>query len=206
MKGILQVVAALLLLNVAALALWSRAAPPPPAARTTRVAVFNMSRVIKNYEKFKIYQAELAQKIDPFQKRDYAWKAEGAKLAEKAQQPMTTDSRPKPKEIEKRLEELVRLIEGNKAEAQKVLIEEQERQLVSLYTDVEAVASRVAKQRGYDLVLHHRDVAAKGEWSAQSITRKPQEGPLVAIYIDPTIDLTDSILEELHEDMKKERR
>ena len=202
MKGILQVVAALLLLNVAALTLWSRAAPPPPVARPTRVAVFDLTRVIKNYDKYKAYQIELAKKMDPFQKRDRELKEEGGKLAEEANEVnLTADLRAL---IEKKLTKLQRKIEDNKTEAQAVLVKAQERQLVSLYTDVEAVARRIAKQRGYDLVMHYNGAPGKEEWSAQSITRKTQAGPLVPIFVEPNLDLSDAILIELHKDMKRE--
>jgi Skp family chaperone for outer membrane proteins len=161
MKGILQVVAALLVLNVAALTLWSRAAPPPPVARTTRVAVINLTRIIKNYDKFKNYQIELKQKVDPFQKRDLEMKTRGEKLAKEAQDVnLTPDERAK---LEKTLTKLQREIEDNKAEAQAFLVKAQERQLVSLYTDVEAVARRLAKQRGYDLVMHFNDAQDEAE-------------------------------------------
>ena len=202
MKGTLQIVAALLLLNIAALTLWSRAAPPPLAAQSTRVAVFNLTRVIKNYAKFKAYQIELEQKIAPFRKRDDDIKERGEKLAEEAKDVnLTPDERAK---IEKQLTKLQREVEDNKAEAQAFLVKAQERELVSLYTDVEAVARRLAKQRGYSLVMHYNEAAGKAEWSAQSITRKTQVGPLVPIYVDPSIDLSEAILEELHKDMKRE--
>ena len=87
---------------------------------------------------------------------------------------------------------------------QAVLVKAQERQLVLLYTDVEAVARRIAKQRGYDLVMHYNGAPGKEEWSAQSITRKTQVGPLVPIFVEPNLDLSDAILIELHKDMKRE--
>jgi Skp family chaperone for outer membrane proteins len=203
MKGILHVVAALLLLNVAALTLWSRAAPPPPAARPTRVAVFNLTRVVKNYEKFKTYQIELAGKVDPFQKRDTEKKKRAEKLAEEAKDVnLTPDQRAK---LEKSLTKLQREIEDNKAEAQAVLVKAQERQLVSLYTEVEAVARRLAKQRGYDLVMHFNDAEDEAERrSPANVARKMQAGALMPIHAGPGVDLSEAILEELHKDMKRE--
>ena len=203
MKGTLQVVAALLLLNVAALALWSRAAPPP-AARPTRVAVFNLAHVGKKYEKFKAYQIEVKKKLDPFQKRDAEKTKRAEKLAEEAKDVnLTADQRT---QLEKKLTKLRREIEDNKAEAEAILVKSQERQVVVLYGEIEAVALRLANQRGYDLVMHYTDVDKPDRKSAENIARKMQAGALMPIYIEPSIDLTDAILNELHKDMKRESR
>ena len=202
MKGILSVVAALLLLNVAALSLWSRAAPPPASAKSTRVGVFNLSYVVKNYEKFKVYQIELKKLLDPFQEIDTSKKKEGEEIAEQLKEvDLDADGR---KGLEKKLTKLQREIEDNKAEAQAVLVKEQERQLKSLHADVEAVVRRLAKERSFDLVMHHNEVITEAErtWHP-NIARKMQAGSFMPIYIEPSIDLGDAILEELHKDMKR---
>ena len=203
MKGTLSVVAALLLLNAAALTLWSRAAPPPVAARNTRVAVFNLTYVLKNYEKFKGYQIDLKKQIDPLEKIDGTKKKRAEKLAEVLKDANLTAERRA--EIEKKVTRIQREIEDNKAEAQRLLVKEQERQLVTLYEDVETVSRRLAKERGIDLLLHYNDVVEKAELkSPANIARKMQAGALMPMVVEPGIDLSEAVLEELHKDMKKE--
>jgi Skp family chaperone for outer membrane proteins len=204
MKGILSVVAALLLLNVAALSLWSRVAPPPAAAKSTRVGVFNLSHVVKNYAKFKDCQDEMKKRVGRFQEIDARKKKSGEKIAEELQRPdLTADRRA---ELGKKLIKLQREIEDNKAEAQATITKEQERQLKTLYAEIGAVARRLARERGLDLVMHHNDVSTETERTTPAnISRKMQAGAFIPIYIEPDIDLTESILEDLHEGMKRER-
>ena len=201
MKGILHVVAALLLLNVAALTLWSRAAPPTASAKSTRVGVYNQAYVVKNYEKFKRYQVELKNRVDPFQKIDTDKKEQGSKLSEELKDSELAAERRK--EIEKELTKIQREIEDNKKEAQAVLIKAQERQLQSLYGDIEAVVRRLATNRGLDLVMHYNDALTETERkSAPNIARKMQAGAFMPVFIEPSIELSEVILEELHKDME----
>jgi Skp family chaperone for outer membrane proteins len=169
----------------------------PASGSKTKVGVVNLTVVIKGYTKFKMYQEQLKSKVDPFQAKDLSWKTEGEKLAKEAQQPTTTaatrDS------IEKRLKELQRLIEDNKAEAQKVLVKEQEGQLVTLYGDVRTVVDRIAVAHGYDLILHYNDVVTKEEyWSPQNVARKMQAGAAMPMYIGAGVDISQTVLATLN--------
>jgi Skp family chaperone for outer membrane proteins len=157
----------------------------------------------QNYEKFKVYQMELKAKVDPFQAKDTDLKKQGEKFAEDAKDvTLTPDQRAK---IEKKLTRLQREVEDNKAEAQAILVKAQERQLQTLYNDVETVARRLAKQRGFDLVMHFNDAEDRAERnSPANIARKMQAGALMPMVVEPGTDLSEAILEELHKDLKRE--
>ena len=177
--------------------LWAQTPAAVPSGTKTKVGVFNLTYVIKNYTKFKSYQDQLKSKVDPFQLRDTAYKTEGEKLAKDAQQPAanaaTRDG------IEKRLKELQRLIEDNKAEAQKVLVKEQEAQLVTLYKDIRMVVDKFAVSHGYDLIMHYNDVITAEEyWSPPNIARKMQAGAAMPMYMSGTVDISDYVLTTLN--------
>jgi Skp family chaperone for outer membrane proteins len=177
--------------------LWAQTPGAVATGTKTKVGVLNLTYVIKNYSKFKTYQDQLKAKVDPFQLRDTGYKTEGEKLAKQAQQPQTTAvSR---EGIEKRLKELQRLIEDNKAEAQKVLVKEQEAQLVTLYKDIRNVVDKFAVAHGYDLVMHYNDVITPEEyWSPPNIARKMQAGAAMPMYISGGVDISASVLATLN--------
>jgi Skp family chaperone for outer membrane proteins len=177
--------------------LWAQTPGVAATGTKTKVGVLNLTYVIKNYSKFKTYQAELKLKVDPFQARDTAWKTDGEKLAKEAQQPTTTPARRD--DIEKKLKEYQRLIEDNKAEAQKVLVKEQEAQLVTLYKDIRTVVDKFAVAHGYDLVMHYNDVITTEEyWSPPNIARKMQAGAAMPMYISGGVDISANVLATLN--------
>lgn len=172
--------------------------PAAPAAGTnkSRVALLNLTYVIKNYKKFQTFQDELKKAVDPFQAKDTAWKKEGETIAKEAQTPACTAERRET--IGKRLKELERLIEDNKGEASKVVNTKQEEQLKILYMDVRNHAYRFAQAHGYDMVLHYNDaVTDKDYWSGPNIARKMQAGALMPLYtgagVDVSMDLVNSL-------------
>jgi len=180
--------------------LWAQNPGAAASGTKTKVGVLNLTFVVKNYTKFKRYQEDLKQKVDPFQAKDTAWKTEGEKLAKEAQTPTTTA--PRRDEIEKRLKDLQRQIEDNKVEAQKVLVKEQEAQLVTLYKDIRTVVDKYAVAHSYDLVLHYNDVITTDEyWSPQNIARKMQAGAAMPMYISGGVDISANVLQTLNAGM-----
>jgi Skp family chaperone for outer membrane proteins len=168
----------------------------PATGSKTKVGLVNLTYVIKGYTKFKTYQEQLKTKVDPYQIKDTGWKTEGEKLAQEAQKPGTVQSRRD--EIEKKLKELQRLIEDNKAEAQKVLVKEQEGQLVTLYADVRTVVDKIAAAHGYDLIMHYNDVPKEEYWSPQNVARKMQAGAAMPMYIGAGVDISATVLATLN--------
>ena len=177
--------------------LWAQAPAAAPSGTKTKVGVLNLTYVIKNYSKFKNYQDQLKTKVDPFQAKDTLWKTDGEKLAKEAQLPSTLPGRRD--EIEKKLKEYQRQIEDNKTEAQKVLVKEQEAQLVTLYGDIRNVVDKFAVAHGYDLVLHYNDVAKEEYWNPQNVARKMQAGACIPLYMSGTVDISEYILRTLNQ-------
>lgn len=177
--------------------LWAQTPGAVPSGTKTKVGVLNLTYVIKNYDKFKSYQDDLKRKVDPFMAKDTLWKTDGEKLAKEAQNQATSAARRD--EIEKKLKEYQRLIEDNKADAQKVLVKEQEAQLVTLYQDIRTVVDKFAVAHGYDLVFHYNDVITKEEyWSPSNIARKMQAGAAMPMYISGGVDISASVLQTLN--------
>jgi len=163
----------------------------------SRIALLNLSHVIKKYNKFTTYQNELKTAVEPFQARDTDLKKRGEALAKEGQAANTTAE--KRDQIEKQLKELQRQIEDNKNDAQKVLIKKQEEQLKTLYMDVYNVVQRVAQAHSYDMVLHYNDAVERDDyWSPSNIARKMNAGALVPMYYAPGIDISEYVVTTLN--------
>jgi Skp family chaperone for outer membrane proteins len=172
-------------------------ATPPATTTHSKVALLNLTYVIKNYAKFKTFQAELKSAVDPFQVKDTSWKKEGEAMVKESSDPKTTAERKDT--IEKKLKELTRLIEDNKMEATKVLNKKQGEQLKILYNDVRAAAFRYAQAHGHDMVLHYNDAVTEQEYNSEpNISRKMQAGALMPIYMASGVDISYELVKTLN--------
>jgi Skp family chaperone for outer membrane proteins len=177
--------------------LWGQAPASKPALPSSRIALLNLSHVIKSYDKYKTFQEELKAAVTPFQATDMKAKQRGEALAKEMNDPKATPQQKE--ENEKQLKELTRVIEDNKAEAQKALAKKQEEQLKILYMDVRQVAERHAQANGYEMVLHYNDLVKPEEyWSAQNIARKMNAGSLMPLYYVGGIDISDAVIGTLN--------
>jgi Skp family chaperone for outer membrane proteins len=171
---------------------------PPAPTNKSRVALLNLTYVVKNYTKFKTFQDELKAAVDPFQAKDAAWKKEGEALVKESQAPATTQQ--KREEIEAKLKDLQRKIEDNKVEASKVLNKKQGEQLKILYNDVRVAAWRHASAHGIDMVLHYNDAITEADYNSEpNISRKMQAGALMPIYMANGVDVSVQIVQLLNQ-------
>jgi Skp family chaperone for outer membrane proteins len=184
--------------------LWAQtgtAKPTAPPEMKTKIALVNLTYVIKNYEKFKTFQEELKTAVAPFQATDVRLKAEIEKLYKESQDPKCTAERREA--IEKDVMSKKRGIEDNKNEANKALTKKQEEQLRILYMDVRTVAEKVALSRGFEMVLHFNDAVTQQDyWSAQNVVRKMQAGALMPMYYAGSLDISSDIVTTLNSSYK----
>lgn len=205
MTGSLRAGAVLLVLGALALAgrSWSETKPAAPRPKM-RIGLVNLMQVFGNYDKASAFRQELKTVVAPFQKRDAKVSREVQALLREAVAPDTT-----PEEkmgIEKKLKGLRRELEDNKAEAQGVLKKKQEEQLKELFTDVEEAAQRYARDHDLELVLHYNEPAAKAEfYKPANLLRKVQAGACVPLYATPGLDISEEILRDLNERMRRKK-
>jgi Skp family chaperone for outer membrane proteins len=180
----------------------SGASPAPAAAAPqTKIALINLTYVIKNYEKFKAFQEEMKREAAPFQKTDAALTAQGEALYKENSAATTTAERKDA--IQKQLMELKRKAEDNKAEGTKVLGKKQEQGVTTLYLDVYQVAERIAKSRGFEMVLQFNDLVDQREyWGAQNIARKLQTAACTPMYYNAGLDISHDVVTTLNSSYK----
>jgi Skp family chaperone for outer membrane proteins len=172
--------------------------PAPAAAQPrTRIALLNLSHVVRNYDKFKSYQEEIKGTVKDFQARETPIKTKGEKLAKDLQSPTTTAQAREG--IEKDLKDLQRQMEDLKNEFNKVMGKKQGQQFVILYSDVRNVAERYAQAHNYEVVLHYNDaVDPKEYWSEANVVRKMQAGALMPLYYTGGIEISAEVIAALN--------
>ena len=141
----------------------------------TRIALLNLSYVIKNYAKFKAYEEEIKTALKPYQDKEEGWRKEAEELNKKAQGPTTAQE--EKDRLQKQLTEIQRSVEDNRNEVRKIVTKKQDEGLTVLYNEVRDVATRIARSQNFEMVLHYNDYTEQKEyWSVQNILRKMQAG------------------------------
>jgi Skp family chaperone for outer membrane proteins len=181
--------------------LWAQTGGQAAAAPQTKIALINLTYVIKNYEKFKAFQEEMKREAGPFQAKDLSFTTEGEKLYKERQAQTTTAERKDT--IEKQLMELKRKAEDNKAEGTKVLSKKQETGVTTIYLDVYQVAQRIAKSRGFEMVLQFNDLTESREyWGAANIARKLRADACIPMYYNDGLDISHDVVTTLNSSYK----
>jgi Skp family chaperone for outer membrane proteins len=175
------------------------AAPAPAAAPAprTRVALLNLTYVMKNYAKFITFQEEMKKSFTPFQQFERDKKAAAETLSKEAQDPKTAESRRD--DLVKQLKGIQRELEDNKAAAQAFLGKKGDEQMKILYLDIMEAAQRYARAHDFELVLHYNDATTREDFlSPQNIARKLQAGALMPLYAVAGLDISKEVVEALN--------
>ena len=176
------------------------AATARPAAPQTRIALCNLSAVIKGYKRYQSFQAEIKGEIEKFQAKDKEI-SENMKKCEDAIQLPTTPADKKADYV-KWLTQYKHQREDLNAEAKNVLGKKSDEQMVLLYKEVRMMSQRYAASQGIELVLHYNDadeVAQPAEfWSPANVARKMQAGAAMPLHIAPGMDISDALIQMLN--------
>ncbi|HWG46032.1 MAG TPA: OmpH family outer membrane protein [Gemmataceae bacterium] len=201
-KTVLAAVGGLVALGVLCYAgsIWAQAqqagSPAPAAAAPrTRIALLNLTFVIKNYQKYTHFQDEIKRAVAPFQGKMVELQKRAEELhakseaAIKAGQPMPRE------EYERQMTELKRKKEDIDAEAKLAIGKKNDDEMKVLYLDVVQAAQGYAQSRDFDLVLHYNDATTSEEYvSVQNIARKLNSGALMPLYAGAGMDISKEVV------------
>jgi Skp family chaperone for outer membrane proteins len=177
----------------------SSGAPAPAAAPAprTRIALLNLTYVLKNYEKFQNFQNEIKGAFEPFQKTDRDKKAALDVLSKEAQDPKISEA--KREELARQIRGLQRDIQENQETAKAYLQKKGDEQMKILYLDVMDAAQRHARAHDFELVLHYNDATTRADFlSSANIARKLQAGALMPLYAVAGLDISKEVVEALN--------
>jgi len=175
----------------------------PPAQPTTKIAVINLSYVVKNYQKYINFSNEMKATMQSYETRVKAKKLILETLAKDAPKPdLTPSAREK---LEKDIKSAQRDLEDVGNEGKAVIGKKTDEQLVLLYREIQDMAQRYAMARGFEMVLHFNDALASSPqeyYSAQNVARKMQAGALMPLYVHPGMDISYQVVQTLNASVK----
>jgi Skp family chaperone for outer membrane proteins len=163
----------------------------------TRVALLNISYVVKYYDKFKSYQEEMKAAFKPFQDRDKELKTQLEELTKHAADvTLPVDRRDALAEKAKKAKQA---IEDNGKEAKALIGKKTDEQMKAIYLDITEAVRRHATAHDLELVLHYNDATTREDsLSPPNIARKLQAGSLLPVYAAPGLDITKDLVEEMN--------
>ena len=178
----------------------AQAAAAPPR---TRIALLNLTFVIKNYEKYKHFQSDLKAVMAPFMGTEENLRQE-AETLRKTYEEAAKKGQPIPQaEYERKVKDLQRRKEDNDAEAKMMIGKKSDEEMKILYLDVVRAAQGYAASHDFDLVLHYNDATSPEDYlSVQNIARKLNAGALMPLYAAAGMDISQNVVELLNYNLR----
>jgi RNA polymerase sigma factor (sigma-70 family) len=169
--------------------------PAKPAAEPrTRIALINLSYVIKHCDEFKAYQGSVQKQVAFFQEREKVSRARIDDLKKELAAPGLSAFRRDGLEMDLKSEQ--RKMQDDQEEAKRKLTRLSDEQTVALYKKVREAAERYARAHDFDLVLHYSDATPDEQdyASPQNVTRKLQAGACLPLYWKAEIDISKAVV------------
>jgi len=169
------------------------AASPP----TGKVAILNLSYVVKNYNKYLDFSAKMKKDVEQFEVQAKGKKAAYDAIVKDASDPKNAAQREK---YEKDLKAVQREHEDITAAMKQYVSQKSDEQMVVLYREIQETAVRYANARSYEMVLHFNDAPANTPdyYSPSNIARKMQAGALMPMYVNPALDISPLVVQTLN--------
>jgi Skp family chaperone for outer membrane proteins len=183
------------------------AAEPPKTAPTagtpaapqpqTKVAVMNLSYVIKNYKKWEAFQKDYKEKLEAFDKQLAPKKKEYEDWEKELKKPEVSAAQKE--EIGKKMREIQRVMQDKAEDYKKVLAEFEGNSFTTIYNDVKNMTERYARSKGIELVMHYNDGTTEAEVNTPTnIGRKMGQGACFPLYTAPGMDISQDVLKYLN--------
>jgi Skp family chaperone for outer membrane proteins len=166
----------------------------PTQPTRTRIALLNLTYVIKNYEKYKTFQNEIKGIIGPFQEKDASLRRQLEELKKNLEvHPDQTD------EAQRKAKDIQRQLEDNSAEAKLRLGKRSDDEMKTLFLDVADAVQKYAASHDFELVLHYNDAVTETDFlSAPNIARKLNTGALMPLYYQRSMDISVDVVKLLN--------
>ncbi len=157
----------------------------------TRVAVINLQQVIKQYRKWNDFEQGYKNLYNQYNAEFERQKAKGMDL--KSQLDKAVDDATKDK-IQQASKELERQVQDMGERAKKELGKMRDEQAQQIYQEVEQAVQAFARANDIEMVLHFNDAVAPADYyHPLNVQRKLQTGACMPMYVDPRMNITDTI-------------
>jgi len=173
-------------------------AQPAVAPLQSRIALVNIAQVIKNYNKYKNYQAQLKAELAPLEKELEQKKALAIAKENEATKPDTPPARRE--QLQKEIRAMQREMQDKIDEINSSTAKKRLEQLQTIYRDVQDAVAAFAKAYAYELVLQYSDGADAAEkMSGPALQQKLGNGACFPLYVDPRMDISGSVTQMLNQ-------
>lgn len=182
--------------------LWAQnPTPPAPTAAApvqTRVALVNLSYVIKNYKKFDNINAMFKQQYTQFDTEMQALKKKHTDMDTEFKKPDTTPQRREL--LEKEIKKVQREMQDKQDEAKALFAKLSVQNMETIYKEIESMAEAYAKAKGIELVLQYSDpYALTGDkYNPFMLERKTSPGAFLPLYAANGMDISKEMVENLN--------
>ncbi|HEV3439708.1 MAG TPA: OmpH family outer membrane protein [Gemmata sp.] len=167
-----------------------------PATLASKIAVFNMAAVMKDYGKAKYQVYQLNEERKRLSADLVPLRAECTKL----QNDITIEQNPTMKEqLEQRKVELTRQIEDKSKRIDKQMTNKASALISSLYDEIKLVVDETAKTKGYAIVFAYPDASNPEDLMSPHVKELKLKPPAAQpFYVAKKVDLTDEVIETLN--------
>jgi Skp family chaperone for outer membrane proteins len=177
--------------------LWSQP-KKEPAVPHTRIGIINLAYVIKNYDKWKVFSAEIKEEIQRGEERVKGKQAQILELQKEALEPGLPAE--KVLEIKQKVEKLEADLKKQTEEAKAYFAKISDKQMVGIYKDVQLAGERYAKAHDLELILHFNDAIEEAEFdNPMNVARKMNAGGCTPLYAVRGIDVSQGVLAILND-------
>lgn len=163
----------------------------------TRVAIVNISQVIKNYKKYQSFQEELKQQSKTVQQAVDACKAQAMSEQKELEQPTVTAERRD--QLERDIKRLQRQAQDQVEDARMKMSKRDFDELVKIYKEIKDAVDAYARAYAIELVLTYQEANGADEFSPQFFPQKLANRACMPIYADPRMDITQPITDMLNQ-------
>jgi Skp family chaperone for outer membrane proteins len=178
------------------------AATPPPAASPApraggKVAVFNVARVMKDYQKWQYYAAVMNQKRTTAAAELNKVRNDIVTLQEQMNNPGTPKAQQE--EIAKQVLAKQRQFEDRERQVRTELDNESAQHLQGLFHEIQRAVVAIAEQNGFDIVFAYPDAVTPEEMKSPmyyDLKLRPQAA--MPFHVNPSADMTAVLVETLN--------
>jgi RNA polymerase sigma factor (sigma-70 family) len=166
-----------------------------PAVETkTRIALLNLSYVMKNYDEYKEIQETVKKRVEIYQEREKISRARIDVLTKELAIGSLTAEKREALQMDLRAEQ--RKMQDDAEEAKQKLSKLSDEHTVALYKRIRDAAARYADAHSFDLVLHYNDSAPedKDHFSPSNVSRKMQAGSCMPLYWKADMDISKAVV------------
>jgi Skp family chaperone for outer membrane proteins len=181
--------------------LWAQQPAPAQAPACPKVGLVNMAVVLKNYNKFKVYNDEIEKIRIQYDKQHQDLLTRVKQWQEFGVRPQATQA--EREQAEDNIKKCKRLLEDNDTEFTKVRQKKSDDQMVQMYKEIEDAIKAFAGPNGFHLILHYSEPLMEADkYTAPNVQRK-LVGPggcgcVCPTYFVPGMDVSADVVRQLN--------